>query len=102
MSVELAPPMTRAEGDAFLTERATQPDCFTLASGLHFKVIRRGPGLKACDAAKDEPCKMWHVGTLPDGVRFDTAAAWGAAATRPSAVSSSCAVIHHPYPKNST
>lgn len=59
----------KKEGAAFLAKNKTQPGVMTLASGLQYKIARRGTG--AIPKATDE-VRAHYRGTLIDGTVFDS------------------------------
>ena len=68
------------EGKQFLAENATKEGVTTLPSGLQYKVLKEGTGVKP--TATDEAEVMYH-GTLIDGTVFDSAKERGEPVTFP-------------------
>ena len=66
---------TNAEGEAFLAENKGKGGVITLASGLQYKVLRKGDG--ADHPTKDSSCECHYEGTLVDGTEFDSSYARG-------------------------
>ncbi len=67
---------------AFLEENAQREGVTTTASGLQYMVIEEGPADGAAPVSTDI-VQVHYVGTLRDGVEFDSSRARGAAATFP-------------------
>lgn len=59
----------QAKGDAFLSQNKTKPGVVTLASGLQYKIITNGTGVKP---AKEDEVTVEYKGTLIDGTVFDS------------------------------
>eukprot|EP00343_Euplotes_focardii_P007869 CAMPEP_0205822034 /NCGR_PEP_ID=MMETSP0206-20130828/10817_1 /ASSEMBLY_ACC=CAM_ASM_000279 /TAXON_ID=36767 /ORGANISM="Euplotes focardii, Strain TN1" /LENGTH=228 /DNA_ID=CAMNT_0053117971 /DNA_START=1 /DNA_END=687 /DNA_ORIENTATION=+ len=59
-----------AAGIAFLKENANKEGVITLASGMQYKVLRKGHG--AFHPTPDSSCKCHYHGTLIDGTTFDS------------------------------
>ncbi|HBK92011.1 MAG TPA: peptidylprolyl isomerase [Parvularcula sp.] len=71
-----------AKSEKFLAENAKKPNVKTTASGLQYEVLTEGPEGGATPAATDL-VDVHYVGTLIDGVEFDSSRARGAAARFP-------------------
>merc|ERR1712086_764745 len=61
---------TDAEGTKYLEENKNKEGVVTLASGLQYKVLRKGPGINHPTA--DSSCECHYEGTLIDGTEFDS------------------------------
>jgi|EP00937_MAST-01D_sp_MAST-1D-sp2_P001788 FKBP-type peptidyl-prolyl cis-trans isomerase FklB len=61
---------TNAEGKAFLEENGKKDGVITLASGMQYKVLRKGSGTD--HPTVDSPCECHYKGTLIDGTKFDS------------------------------
>lgn len=59
----------KKEGEAFLAENKKQKDVQTTATGLQYKVLKKGDG-KA--PTKSDTVRVHYHGTLPDGTVFDS------------------------------
>merc|ERR1711871_762105 len=59
-----------SEGEQFLQDNKDKEGVITLASGLQYKVLVEGSGLKR--PLVDSPCSCHHGGTLIDGTQFDS------------------------------
>lgn len=68
-----------AASDKFLTENAEREDVTVTASGLQYTVLEEGPEGGAVPVSTDLVV-VHYVGTLKDGVEFDSSRARGAAA----------------------
>mmetsp|Transcript_67055 Transcript_67055/g.107965 ORF Transcript_67055/g.107965 Transcript_67055/m.107965 type:complete len:132 (+) Transcript_67055:44-439(+) len=62
--------MTDAAGQAFLAQKATEPDVVKLASGLMYKVLETGAGTRS--PGPSTPCDCHYEGTLISGKKFDS------------------------------
>jgi hypothetical protein len=60
---------------AFMAQKAKEPGVILMASGLMFKRLRRGRGLR--HPRLDSPCVCHYRGTLADGTEFDSSYATG-------------------------
>ncbi|MDR2119590.1 MAG: FKBP-type peptidyl-prolyl cis-trans isomerase [Tannerella sp.] len=60
---------TKAEGDAFLEANKTRDGVITTESGLQYKVLTEGTGIKP---AIDDQVKVHYTGKLLDGTVFDS------------------------------
>jgi FKBP-type peptidyl-prolyl cis-trans isomerase FklB len=61
---------TNDEGVAFLDKNKGEEGVITLASGLQYKVLRKGDGVN--HPAANSPCSCHYEGTLIDGTVFDS------------------------------
>ena len=61
---------TNEAGLAYLEENKEKEGVITLASGLQYKVLRKGDGVYHPTA--DSPCLCHYAGTLIDGTTFDS------------------------------
>ena len=68
----------KAKGDAFLSQNKAKPGVVTLPSGLQYKIITNGTGVKP---AKTDEVTVEYTGTLIDGTVFDSTAKTGKPAT---------------------
>jgi FKBP-type peptidyl-prolyl cis-trans isomerase FklB len=68
------------EGQAFLEENKKKQGVVTLTSGLQYKIIKEGAGIKP---AKEDQVKVVYHGTLIDGTVFDSSKERGDTATFP-------------------
>ncbi|HLO45942.1 MAG TPA: FKBP-type peptidyl-prolyl cis-trans isomerase [Leadbetterella sp.] len=68
----------KAKGDAFLAQNKTKAGVLTTASGLQYKVVTAGTGLKPVATDK---VKVHYHGTLLDGTVFDSSVNRGEPAT---------------------
>jgi FKBP-type peptidyl-prolyl cis-trans isomerase FklB len=68
----------KEKGDAFLSQNKTKPGVVTLPSGLQYKIITAGTGLKA---AKEDEVTVEYTGHLIDGTVFDSTDKAGKPAT---------------------
>ena len=59
-----------SEGEKFLQENKSKDGVVTLPSGLQYKVLVEGSGLKR--PLVDTPCDCHYLGTLIDGTQFDS------------------------------
>ena len=59
----------KAKGDAFLSQNKAKPGVVTLASGLQYKVMTNGTGVKP---GKDDEVTVEYTGKLIDGTVFDS------------------------------
>ncbi len=71
-----------AKAVAFLADNAAKPDIKTTGSGLQYEVLSEGPTGGYAPKATDI-VEVHYVGTLLDGVEFDSSRARGAAARFP-------------------
>ncbi|MDR1525488.1 MAG: FKBP-type peptidyl-prolyl cis-trans isomerase [Tannerella sp.] len=71
---------TKAEGDKFLEENKTKSGVITTLSGLQYKVITEGTGIKP---AAEDTVKVHYTGKLLDGTKFDSSVDRGEPATFP-------------------
>lgn len=71
-----------AASTAFLDENAKRDGVKTTQSGLQYMVIEEGPA-EGVSPAETDLVQVHYVGTLKDGVEFDSSRARGAAATFP-------------------
>ncbi|MEQ8935089.1 MAG: FKBP-type peptidyl-prolyl cis-trans isomerase, partial [Amphiplicatus sp.] len=71
-----------AKAVAFLADNAAKPDIKTTDSGLQYEVLSEGPTGGYAPKATDI-VDVHYVGTLLDGVEFDSSRARGAAARFP-------------------
>ncbi|MFN3958573.1 MAG: FKBP-type peptidyl-prolyl cis-trans isomerase [Parvularculaceae bacterium] len=71
-----------ARSEKFLAENAAKPGVKTTASGLQYEVLAEGPADGASPKETDL-VDVHYVGTLVDGVEFDSSRARGAAARFP-------------------
>ncbi|MEO1242714.1 MAG: FKBP-type peptidyl-prolyl cis-trans isomerase [Pseudomonadota bacterium] len=69
-----------AASKAFLTENADRDGVTVTNSGLQYMVLEEGPASGATPVSTDQVV-VHYVGTLKDGVEFDSSRARGAAAT---------------------
>lgn len=68
----------KAEGEAFLAEKAAEEGVITLDSGLQYKVITEGAGEKP---TAESTVEVHYKGTLVDGTEFDSSYKRGVPAT---------------------
>jgi FKBP-type peptidyl-prolyl cis-trans isomerase FklB len=68
----------KAKGDAFLAQNKTKAGVQTTASGLQYKIVTTGTGLKP---ASTDKVKVHYHGTLLDGTVFDSSVNRGEPAT---------------------
>merc|ERR1719197_50952 len=61
---------TNDQGLKFLEENKGKEGVITLASGMQYKVLRKGSG--AFHPTKDSPCECHYEGTLINGDEFDS------------------------------
>merc|ERR1712129_258315 len=61
---------TDERGKKFLEEKANEEGVISLASGLLYKVLKKGEGLH--HPTKASPCECHYAGTLIDGTEFDS------------------------------
>jgi FKBP-type peptidyl-prolyl cis-trans isomerase FklB len=61
---------TNEKGLKFLEENKGKEGVITLASGMQYKVLRKGEG--AFHPTVDSPCECHYKGTLIDGTQFDS------------------------------
>jgi len=66
-------------GKKWLAEKEKEEGVVKLASGLLYKVIRKGEGTTSPN--KDTSCEVHYAGTLKDGTEFDSSYARGQPAT---------------------
>lgn len=59
----------KARGDAFLNENKSKPGVITLASGLQYKILEAGTGVKP---NKEDTVTVEYTGHLIDGQVFDS------------------------------
>lgn len=71
-----------AKSEKFLADNAKKPGVKTTASGLQYEVLSEGPASGASPKATDL-VDVHYVGTLIDGLEFDSSRARGAAARFP-------------------
>lgn len=69
MAGKLAAEKNKKEGEDFLAENKKKKDVQTTATGLQYKVLKKGDG-KA--PAKSDTVRVHYHGTLPDGTVFDS------------------------------
>ena len=62
--------MALSEGEEFLQANKKKEGVITLPSGLQYKVLVEGSGLKR--PLVDTPCDCHYLGTLIDGTQFDS------------------------------
>ena len=62
--------MALSEGEQFLQDNKKKDGVITLPSGLQYKVLVEGSGLKR--PLVDTPCDCHYLGTLIDGTQFDS------------------------------
>jgi FKBP-type peptidyl-prolyl cis-trans isomerase FkpA/FKBP-type peptidyl-prolyl cis-trans isomerase FklB len=60
---------TKADGEKFLAENKTKSGVFTTESGLQYKVITEGTGIKP---SAEDTVKVHYSGKLLDGTEFDS------------------------------
>jgi FKBP-type peptidyl-prolyl cis-trans isomerase FklB len=60
--------MNKKDGEAFLAANKKKEDVVTLPSGLQYKILSTGDGMKP---TKDQTVKCHYRGTLIDGTEFD-------------------------------
>lgn len=70
--------VSKAEGDAFLSENKTKPGVITTESGLQYKVEVEGTGAKPTIG---DQVSVHYKGTLLDGTEFDSSYGRGEPAT---------------------
>ncbi len=70
--------VNKEKGDAFLSKNKTQKDVVTLPSGLQYKIITEGKGVKP---AKEDEVTVEYTGKLIDGTVFDSTEKAGKPAT---------------------
>lgn len=68
-----------AIANAFLAEVATREGILSTDSGIHYEILEEGPAGGATPISTDQVV-VHYVGTLKDGVEFDSSRARGAAA----------------------
>merc|ERR1711981_1500638 len=61
---------TNEKGKKFLEENKNKEGVITLASGMQYKVLRKGEGVS--HPTVDSPCECHYKGTLIDGTQFDS------------------------------
>lgn len=54
----------------YLEARRKDPNVKKLPSGMHFKIIKKGEGLRSPNA--EDPCEIRYAGYLADGTKFDS------------------------------
>ena len=59
----------KVDGEKFLEENKTKKDIQVTASGLQYKVLRKGSGEKPSSSSK---VKVHYLGTTPKGEKFDS------------------------------
>ena len=59
-----------SKGEQFLQDNKEKDGVITLPSGLQYKVLVEGSGLKR--PLVDTPCDCHYLGTLIDGTQFDS------------------------------
>merc|ERR1712224_591803 len=59
-----------ADGEKFIEAKKKEEGDVTLASGLSYKVLKKGEG--KFHPTKDSPCECHYQGTLVDGTKFDS------------------------------
>ena len=69
MGQGLAAP-SQIEGNKFIEAKKKEEGVVTLASGLAYKVLKKGEG--KFHPTKDSPCECHYKGTLVDGTQFDS------------------------------
>ena len=62
--------MALSKGEQFLQDNKKKDGVITLPSGLQYKVLVEGSGLKR--PLVDTPCDCHYLGTLIDGTQFDS------------------------------
>mmetsp|Transcript_16255 Transcript_16255/g.43665 ORF Transcript_16255/g.43665 Transcript_16255/m.43665 type:complete len:201 (+) Transcript_16255:122-724(+) len=62
--------MALSKGEQFLQDNKSKEGVITLPSGLQYKVLVEGSGLKR--PLVDTPCDCHYLGTLIDGTQFDS------------------------------
>ena len=62
--------MALSKGEQFLQDNKNKEGVITLPSGLQYKVLVEGSGLKR--PLVDTPCDCHYLGTLIDGTQFDS------------------------------
>lgn len=70
----------KADGEAFLAENKKKEGVVTLPSGLQYKILTAGTGIKPKD---NETVTVNYVGTLIDGTEFDSSIKRGQPASFP-------------------
>ena len=68
----------KAKGEAFLSQNKTKEGVIALASGLQYKIIQAGTGVKP---SKDDTVTVDYTGKLIDGQVFDSSEKTGKPAT---------------------
>jgi len=68
----------KAKGDAFLAQNKTKDGVVTLPSGLQYKIVQAGTGVKP---GKDDTVTVDYTGTLINGEVFDSSEKTGKPAT---------------------
>merc|ERR1711988_755045 len=61
---------TNEAGKKFLEENKKKDGVISLASGMQYKVLRKGEGIN--HPTVDSPCECHYKGTLIDGTQFDS------------------------------
>lgn len=79
---EKAAAENRAASDSFLAENAARDGVKVTNSGLQYMILEEGPEEGATPVSTDQ-VTVHYVGTLRDGMEFDSSRARGAAATFP-------------------
>merc|ERR1719171_19362 len=69
VGVSVAAP-SKADGEKFIEAKKKEEGVVTLASGLSYKVLKKGEG--KFHPTKDSPCECHYQGTLVDGTQFDS------------------------------
>lgn len=54
----------------FLEAKRKDPQVRKLPSGMHFKILKKGDGLRSPNA--EDPCEIRYAGYLADGTKFDS------------------------------
>jgi FKBP-type peptidyl-prolyl cis-trans isomerase FklB len=68
----------KSKGESFLSQNKTKPGVVTLSSGLQYKVIKNGEGVKP---TADDSVTVDYTGRLVDGQIFDSTSKTGKPAT---------------------
>src|SRR5436190_9977093 len=70
----------KKEGETFLADNKKKKDVQTTATGLHYKVLKKGDGKTP---QKTDSVRVHYHGTLPDGTVFDSSKERGEAVQSP-------------------
>jgi FKBP-type peptidyl-prolyl cis-trans isomerase FklB len=62
----------KADGEAWLAQKAKEPGVYTLPSGLLFKQLKGSTDPAAKSPNVGDDCECHYLGTLPDGKKFDS------------------------------